>query len=117
MLREKANRKKTRHGLQGADAARMMAVAAAARKCTVPFASGTAPAEVAVARSSVPSAANTAPAAVVVTRSSNSGVAGIAPVAVAVAPSRSGCSRRHCYCCRALRSALVSALYASRALS
>ena len=53
MLREKAKRKRTGHGVQGVDTAGMMAVAAAARKCTVPSAAVTAPAEVAVARSRV----------------------------------------------------------------
>ena len=103
MLREKAKRMRTGHVLQGADAARMMAVAAAARKCTVPSAAGTAPAEEAVARSRAPRAAGTVPAAVVVARSSAPAAAGTAPAVLAVAPPRSVSSRRHCCCCRTFR--------------
>ena len=103
MIREKGKREMTRHVLQGSDAAGMMAVAAAARKCTVPFAAGTVPVEVAVARSRAPRAAGTVPAAVVAARSSAPAAAGTAPAAVAVAPARSGSSRRHCCFCRTLR--------------
>ena len=83
MFREKGKRK--RGGLKGADDAGMVMVEAAARK--VPSAAGSAPAEVAVARSGTPSAAGTGTAAEVVARSS-------APAAVAVAPLRSEGRRR-----------------------
>ena len=102
MLREKAKRRRTGHGLKGADAAGMMTVAAAARKRTVPPAAGNAPAEVAVARSRASRAAGTAPAAVVGARSSDPAAAGTAPASVAVALARS-VNRRHCSCCRTRR--------------
>ena len=96
MLLEKAKRKRTAHGLKGADAAGKITVAFAARKCTASSAAGTASAEVAVARSRAPAAAGTA------------------PTAVAVAPPRRSSHR----CRRRLSSsaaAFLSALKASRA--
>ena len=80
-------------------------MAVAAHKCTTPSAAGTAPAQVAVARSRAPPAAGTAPASVVVARRRAPAAAGTARATVVVAPPRRS-SRRRRNCCHLLRGSI-----------